>query len=151
MVRVIRHVLTDRFGSAWRRGLVAVLLAGGLHACSPSTPEVDDRAEPVPMPQSNPEHDASIRRGWAIAGQVCSQCHSISTTEERRPTISAPSFISVANRPGTTTASLTRWLTASHPTMPNYIFDQRSVDDLATYILSLAGQQAQTRSDSDVH
>jgi hypothetical protein len=40
-----------------------------------------------------------------------------------------------------TAAQLERWLTSSHPSMPNYIFDATTVADLAAYVMSLRGSK----------
>jgi cytochrome c len=118
-----------------RFGWPAVLLVAGLQACSP--PAAKPEAETQPTGAQRSISDPSAYRGAAIAGQVCAQCHDISATPGHAAT-GAPSFLSVATRPGTTADSLARWLLASHPTMPNYIFDERSVGDIAAYILALA-------------
>jgi mono/diheme cytochrome c family protein len=81
--------------------------------------------------------DPSLYRGAAIAGQVCAQCHDTSGGRDAKPGFSAVSFGSVANRPDMTVAKLEHWLTSSHPSMPNYLFDSTTVDDLAAYIMSL--------------
>jgi mono/diheme cytochrome c family protein len=136
----------NRVRPAGGRVMVAALLLGGLlQACSPPAPgSAADSAPTVPSGQNDP----AAYRGAAIAGQVCAQCHSVSTIDARSPVSGAPSFISVANRRETTVASLSRWLTSSHPSMPNYIFTQQSVDDLAAYIMTLPGQPPENDRDA---
>jgi hypothetical protein len=90
-------------------------------------------------PTSTPDrtNDPAIYRGAAIASQVCGQCHDTSAGAVSTQTFSAPSFASIANRPGMTSEKLEDWLTSSHPSMPNYVFDAATVKDLTAYVLIL--------------
>jgi hypothetical protein len=36
-----------------------------------------------------------------------------------------------------TSAKLESWLTSSHPSMPNYLFDAGTVKDLTAYVMAL--------------
>jgi mono/diheme cytochrome c family protein len=121
----------------WRGQPALWLFAAALQACTPSSPEA-----PNLTATASRADDPAVYRGAAIAAQVCAQCHTVSDADDPSPVPGAPSFMSVANRPGTTTDSLARWLTSSHPSMPNYIFDERSVGDLAAYVVALPAQPA---------
>jgi hypothetical protein len=132
------------------RVLIAALLLGGvLQACSPPAPEPRPGADPTPASRSG-QNDPAAYRGAAIAGQVCAKCDSVSTIDVQSPVSRAPSFMSVADHRETTIDSLSRWLTSSHPSMPNYMFNQQSVVDLAAYIMTLRGQAPETNNDRDV-
>jgi mono/diheme cytochrome c family protein len=118
------------------------ILAGALlcliSACSPPASEpANGTGSRPPAVGSQKADDPSVYRGAAIAGQVCAQCHDTSGGSETKPGFSAASFASVANRAGMDTAKLRYWLTSLHPSMPNYLFDNTTVDDLAAYIMSL--------------
>jgi mono/diheme cytochrome c family protein len=136
-----RARLTDH-----RVAIAALLLAGVIQACSPPAPEREAVTDSTATARSE-QDDPAAYRGAAIAGQVCAQCHSVSGIDVKSPVSGAPSFTSVANRPETTVDSLSRWLTSSHPSMPNYMFDQQSVGDLAAYIMTLPGQTPGSEND----
>jgi mono/diheme cytochrome c family protein len=115
--------------------LSAIALAAVLQACSPQDKR-QGRVEPTTLLSYEADTPAAYR-GAAIAAHVCAQCHNVTPDAGAGTVAGAPSFLSVANRPGTTYESLSRWLTASHPTMPNYVFNQNSVEDLSVYIMTL--------------
>lgn len=117
----------------------AFLLAASMSACSPEATAPTDATGPQVSASNSPapQFDAAAYRGAAIAGQVCGQCHDISAGATPSQTFSAPSFVSVANRPDMTLGKLEQWLTSSHPSMPNYIFNETTVRDLAAYVMSL--------------
>ena len=77
------------------------------------------------------------RRGVAYARKVCAECHAVVPSQLASPNPDAPSFTSVANTPGMTATALYVWLHTSHPTMPNFIIEPDTADDLVAYILSL--------------
>jgi mono/diheme cytochrome c family protein len=60
-----------------------------------------------------------VAAGQKLAQQWCSGCHSVdpksSETNDR-----APSFLSIAKMPSTTSTSLQAWLQSPHPRMPNW-------------------------------
>jgi mono/diheme cytochrome c family protein len=126
-------------GTEKRIRLVFWFLAVSLAACAPEAPEpsgsrvgeIDSRKAAAPTV------DSAVYRGAALAGQVCSQCHDVATGDSSVRNANAPSFASVANRPGMTGAKLEQWLTSLHPSMPNYLFDAVTVKDLAAYVMSL--------------
>jgi mono/diheme cytochrome c family protein len=91
-------------------------------------------AAPAPPPA---EVDTAAYRGAAIAGQVCAQCHDIGLGQAAGVDIGAPTFRSIAKRPESTPAGLEAWMRASHPRMPNYMFEGPDVADLAAFIVSL--------------
>ena len=116
-------------------GLVALLTG-----CQPEAGEQglvrDDPAAEAPLP-AEVEASPEVYRGSGLARQVCARCHVVAEGNEPLMDIGAPSFVDVANRPGTTLESLETWLRIKHPSMPNYRFDDESTTDLAAYVLSL--------------
>jgi mono/diheme cytochrome c family protein len=120
----------------------AAAFAGALWSCSPEAPlRTATPASPAESAQTTIENtEPAVYRGAALARQVCAQCHDISTGSAPERSAGAPSFASVAKRPGTTPDKLRQWLSSSHPSMPNYVFDSSSIDDLTAYIISLANQ-----------
>jgi mono/diheme cytochrome c family protein len=123
-------------------GFAILSLAMCLQACAPeaSPPEISN---PSPLTPASQLDDPAAYRGAAIASQVCAQCHDASADGGPGPVAAAPSLMSVANRSGTTPQSLSHWLTSSHPTMPNYIFNKEAVDDLVAYIMTLKHEPQQ--------
>jgi len=108
--------------------LALLLIVGVLAACSPPADE------PVAAPQA--EADPAVYRGAAIAGQVCAQCHDVGTGAPVQA-VGAPDFRDIAGRPASTLEGLAAWMRANHPQMPNYMFIESDLADLAAYIVSL--------------
>lgn len=78
-----------------------------------------------------------VEEGEQLAMEVCSNCHAVTADEELSPNIMVPSFLEIANTPGMTAIALSAWAQSPHPTMPNFVFTEQEVADLAAYILSL--------------
>lgn len=74
--------------------------------------------------------------GRRIAGQWCSSCHVIGP--EGRGADGAPPFMALANNPAKTETYLKGWISNPHPPMPNLNLSRRTIDDLVSYIRSLA-------------
>lgn len=108
---------------------LAVLVA----ACEPA----DERPE-APIPDREIEAGAAdAYSGAGLARQVCAQCHHVTAGEPPLANLPADSFIDIANREDVSAASIAAWLRSSHPSMPNFIFNDQSVEDLTAYIMSL--------------
>lgn len=108
--------------------LALLLAVGVLAACAPRADE------PVAAPQA--EVDPAVYRGAAIAGQVCAQCHDVGTGTPAQA-FGAPDFRDIAGRPTSTPEGLAAWMRANHLEMPNYMFIESDLADLAAYIVSL--------------
>lgn len=111
-----------------------IVLAGLLAGCSPAA------EPPKPTPEAaKPPVEASdaAYRGAAVAAQVCSQCHDVGQGTAPAQQIGAPAFRDIAMRAGSTPEGLAEWMAANHPKMPNYLFPEGQVTDLAAYIMSL--------------
>jgi mono/diheme cytochrome c family protein len=79
--------------------------------------------------------------GADLADRVCSACHIIARHQELAPLVahSAPSFLAIARRRGTTAASLEAFLAHPHPMgqMPFPQLTQPQIADVTAYILGL--------------
>jgi mono/diheme cytochrome c family protein len=75
--------------------------------------------------------------GFALAGQVCAECHAVRTGETKSPHAQAPSFETVANTSGMTAMALRVWFQSAHRSMPNLTLSEKEGDDVIAYILSL--------------
>lgn len=77
-------------------------------------------------------------RGASLAGKWCQSCH----ITDRRGTGSAvdpaPPFPTIASDPKKTRDYLRRWLSTSHPQMPDFNLGGREIEDLVSHIQSLA-------------
>ncbi len=90
-----------------------------------------------------------IRAGRALSLQVCTPCHVVSSDQETAPILRppAPSFRSIANRPGTTEESLRRFLNETHRSlsrsggMPNPKLTEDQVRQAAAFLMSLKGRR----------
>jgi mono/diheme cytochrome c family protein len=80
---------------------------------------------------------ADAVHGQAIAERWCTGCHLVRPDQTTPVTDKAPSFASLAKRPDFNAARLALLLLAPHPNMPNLVFSQQEVADLADYILTL--------------
>lgn len=123
----------------WGRYLFGFLIAAlAIAACDPeqkNTPISPLRAT-VPPPAATEANPAAYR-GAAIAQQVCSQCHDIGLGQGPEVPVGAPGFSDIASRPETTPEKLAAWMAKSHAVMPNYLFTEPDVSDLAAFIVSL--------------
>ena len=84
--------------------------------------------------------------GRELALHVCSTCHVVAKDQQFSPLLNppAPSFVQIANRPGTKAESLRRFVTNTHwdektlpLTMPNPRLTDWETADVAAYIMSL--------------
>lgn len=114
-----------------------LVLAGLLAACSPAAEKPTPTPEAPKPPVAQADTTEAAYRGAAIAGQVCSQCHDVGQGTAPTLQIGAPAFGVIAARTETTPEELASWMAANHPKMPNYIFPEGQVTDLAAYIISL--------------
>jgi mono/diheme cytochrome c family protein len=79
------------------------------------------------------------RSGYAVAREVCADCHAVERGQPRSPNVSAPTFAVIAAVPGITAAALRVSLHTSHSdrTMPRLIVPPDDLRDVVAYILSL--------------
>jgi mono/diheme cytochrome c family protein len=90
--------------------------------------------------------ETSVARGGDLARLVCSDCHVVAADQDFPPVLQppAPSFLDIANRPGTTAKSLRQFILTTHwnmksarVTMPNPKMRPEDAAVLAAYIMSL--------------
>jgi mono/diheme cytochrome c family protein len=77
--------------------------------------------------------DLSVGRSLAI--RWCMACHVVEPNQSMA-TDNAPSFRAIAVRPGTTAASLDRYLSKGHTLMPDFSISAQERGALIAYILS---------------
>ncbi len=83
-------------------------------------------------------HAADVEEGRRLAQNICSRCHAV--TIGKSPRTAAPSFAAIANKPGTTSASLEAFIVEPqrHPKMsPLATRNPSEAANLAVYIMSL--------------
>lgn len=86
-------------------------------------------------------------RGQAVAVTWCSECHRVSRDQPSGarpghvlpPTLGAPSFMAIADRPGLDRVYLDKFTSELHLPMPIYRLRPEDREDVVTYILSLHG------------
>jgi mono/diheme cytochrome c family protein len=76
---------------------------------------------------------ADADNGSRLAQRWCASCHIISSAQ-RTGTDIAPSFASIAQKPGFTAERLAFFLLEPHPKMPNLSLTRAEAADLAAYI-----------------
>ena len=74
--------------------------------------------------------------GRSLSGEYCMTCHVISPASGSGWT-DAPSFVSIARRPGTTQAGLSAMIQKPHADMLNDQRPKPEADAIAAYIMSL--------------
>ena len=73
-----------------------------------------------------------------IALTVCGDCHQVEPAPRTpSPHADAPRFADVAQMPSTTETSLKVFLRSTHPTMPNFQFNQEELESIVAYILGM--------------
>ena len=90
-------------------------------------------------------NSADVSKGHHLAVMVCSICHVGAPDQERPPVLRppAPPFAEIAQRPGTTEASLTKFISTTHrgldnpAGMPSPDLADYQVNEVVAYILSL--------------
>jgi len=98
--------------------------------------------------QVPPESNVAVGRTLAL--QLCTPCHVVAADQPAPPILRnpAPSFASVAGRPGVTAEALRQFLLTTHATvgtplnMPNPELVEYQVPPLVSYILSQRNQPA---------
>lgn len=75
--------------------------------------------------------------GYALASEICADCHSIESGDSISPNLESPSFQSIANNPEMSRLALTVFFQTPHPSMPNLIITGDDARNLVAYILSL--------------
>ena len=76
--------------------------------------------------------------GHAFAQATCAQCHAIERYGASRIS-NAPPFPAIVNQEGVTAETLSYWLRGAHnyPREMDFYLDDRQVDALVTYLLTL--------------
>jgi mono/diheme cytochrome c family protein len=75
-----------------------------------------------------------VAEGQAVARRWCAACHAM---PDGAATDTAPSLQRIAASPGLTPASLTAWLSAPHPPMPDPGLSRDQIDAVIAYVVSL--------------
>ena len=82
----------------------------------------------------------SVDAGYRLAQEVCAECHAIESDDLISPSMDAPPFYDVADKPGITALALSVWFRTPHPTMSNFIFSEDETTNLIAYIFSLKSE-----------
>ncbi|HTY48858.1 MAG TPA: cytochrome c [Steroidobacteraceae bacterium] len=118
------------FNAGFKGGVIAALLA----------------ALAVPALAQAGAHERAIERGHHIAANQCAACHVVVPGRHTEPLLSppAPAFVDIANRPGTTAQSLSKFVRTTHwdlqslpMQMPTPELTPPEVNAVVQYILSL--------------
>jgi mono/diheme cytochrome c family protein len=80
---------------------------------------------------------ADSAQGAKLAKQWCASCHIVSSDQARGADF-APTFASIAKRPGFTANYTAQFLMRSHPRMPDVHLTRDEARDLGAYIATLA-------------
>jgi mono/diheme cytochrome c family protein len=79
---------------------------------------------------ADPDHGETLVKRW------CAACHLVAS-DQKSATTEAPSFLSVAKRPGFDAAKIAFFLLDPHPKMPNMELSRDEAADIAAYIATL--------------
>ncbi|MGG5808713.1 c-type cytochrome [Falsiroseomonas sp. CW058] len=77
-----------------------------------------------------------LERGRAVATQWCANCHAVGPGGPAPRSDAAPSFASIAARPGTTRAGVATFVRLPHPNMPDHGLTARQAEDVAAFLLA---------------
>ncbi len=80
---------------------------------------------------------ADAAHGERLAKRWCAACHIVSANQ-KRGSDTAPSFASIARRPGFSPHKLAQFLMNPHPKMPDMQLTRDETRDLGAYIATLA-------------
>ena len=86
---------------------------------------------PLPAAAQDP------RVGGTLAEHWCMGCHVVERVPPTAAPSGVPSFVAIAEKPGTTAASLALYLSSAHTHMPDFSLSRSERDALVAYILSL--------------
>jgi mono/diheme cytochrome c family protein len=84
----------------------------------------------TPAFAADPDHGETLVKRW------CAACHLVAG-DQKNATTEAPSFASVAKRPGFDEAKVAFFLLDPHPKMPNMELSRNEAADIAAYIATL--------------
>ena len=79
---------------------------------------------------------ADASHGEIIAKRWCAACHVVAP-DQKQGSDKVPSFVSIAKRPGFSTAKLAFFLLDPHPKMPDMALTRAEAEDIAAYIARL--------------
>lgn len=87
---------------------------------------------------ATPRPSAAAKRGLVLAEARCAGCHAVRPNQSS-PNPESPTFEDVANRPGLTALTLSRYLRDAHnyPAAMDFTIERRHVRDLSAYFVSL--------------
>ena len=92
----------------------------------------------APLRAAQAQERGDPARGRAFAQEVCTPCHRVIPQQFALRLAQAPSFESIAAKPGLTALALRAFLQTPHPEMPSLILEPGEADDVIAYLLSLA-------------
>jgi mono/diheme cytochrome c family protein len=75
--------------------------------------------------------------GYALAEDLCGECHAIDVGDFVSPDPGAPPFQAIADKPEMSELALTVFFQTPHPSMPNLIVTGDDARDLIDYMQSL--------------
>lgn len=108
-----------------RNGWFAIAIALVLAGCATPERGID--------PLVTAETGAQIARGEAVVARWCADCHAVAVD-----TADAPSFRTIAERPGREATYLAAFLREDHFPMTTFRLFDHERDDVAAFIVSLA-------------
>lgn len=82
------------------------------------------------------DNGGEVAAGRDVAQTWCVNCHVVSG-QQKQGSDQAPTWNSIANRPGETSATLHAFLARPHGGMPDFKLSKTQIDDVIAYILSL--------------
>ena len=86
---------------------------------------------PLPAAAQDPGVGGTLAEHW------CMGCHVVERVPPTAAPSGVPSFVAIAEKPGTTAASLALYLSSAHTHMPDFSLSHSERDALVAYILSL--------------
>ena len=79
----------------------------------------------------------NVENGARIAHTWCTNCHVVDRRDKGVKNDAAPTFPSVAQQEGMTTAAIQVFLSTPHTKMPDFSLTRTEIRDVSAYIMSL--------------
>jgi mono/diheme cytochrome c family protein len=107
-----------------------IFLLERFHGIGRSVVVVATALAATPAFAADPDHGETLVKRW------CATCHLVAS-DQKGATTQAPTFASVAKRPGFDAAKIAFFLLDPHPKMPNMALSRDEAADIAAYLATL--------------
>ncbi len=121
-----------------RCAITAIALSAAMSLSACTTTQADRSAAVATKPEQSVMLDRTAQDRHAFVQAACGGCHAVDPPG-LSPNPQAPSFETIANRPGLSEDTLASWLSNAHnyPEVMDFDLEPRHVDWIAEHMISL--------------